>query len=205
MATGKISTTHSTIFSRSTPNSSSKDDKAGSLSTTATNNTVSKKQRTVDDYIVRQRVTPSKAKHITKLICNVIVGDLRPVNLVEGNHFQKLIKELAAGYELPSGTTFTRRIEDSYLECKQKIINRLKVFKNISLTTDMWTNINNESFLGITAHSIDATTFSLHSYVLATKQVMDSHTGDNLVTWIEQILEDFEVSPYQVDAVVSDN
>ena len=169
------------MFSRSSPNLCNKDDKSGSSSTSATNNTVSKKQRTVDDYVDRQTVTPSKAKRILKLICKVIVGDLRPVNLVEGSHFQKLIKELAPGYELLCGTTFTRRIEDLYLECKQTITDRLKMYKNISLTTNMWNNTNNESFLEVTAYSIDPTTFLLHSYVLATKQVMDSHTDDNLV------------------------
>ena len=55
---------------------------------------------------------PSKAKTetITKLITNVIVGDLRPVSLVEGKHFKTLINYLAPGYVIPSRHTFTRQI-----------------------------------------------------------------------------------------------
>ena len=55
---------------------------------------------------------PSKAKTetITKLITNVIVGDLRPVSLVEGKHFKTLINHLEPSYAIPSRHTFTSKL-----------------------------------------------------------------------------------------------
>ncbi|XP_077972397.1 E3 SUMO-protein ligase ZBED1-like [Styela clava] len=74
-------------------------------------------------------VTPAKSKKITELILNTIIGDLRPIGLVEGENFKKLIKELAPGYEMPSRRTLTRNIEEKFLNCKKeirKVLNRVK-------------------------------------------------------------------------------
>ena len=48
---------------------------------------------------VRTPVNPAHSKKITELILNTIVSDLRPISLVEGKNFKKLINELAPGYD----------------------------------------------------------------------------------------------------------
>jgi len=88
------------------------------------------------DRFVKHTVTSYMAQHITKLISSVVVRGLHPITLVEGNHFRKLINELAPGYELPSRYTFTRKMENLYASqhLKKKLCSNL----HISLTTDMW-------------------------------------------------------------------
>ena len=76
--------------------------------------------------------------------------------------------------------------------------------KFAAFTTDMWSNTKRESFLGLTIHFIDKN-YKLVNLVLATKEVNEEHSGDNLVAWLEAILEEYEVSPHQIVGVVTDN
>lgn len=159
------------------------------------------------DLFLNRPVTLNLSKKITQLITNVIVGDLWPINLVEGHHFRQLINALVPGYSMPSRTNFTQRVEDSFLQAKQVIKTRLKTCKALTLTTDLWSSCTMQSYLGVTAHFIDVEVpdFKLCNLVLATKEVLQSHTGDNLAAWLEAILLDYEIAPAQVIATVTDN
>ena len=147
------------------------------------------------------------AKQITKLITNVIVGDLRLINLVDGDNFRQLMHELAPGYNIPipSRRTISRNIEDQLVQCKIKLKNLLKNGSHVALTTDMWTNIKMHSFLGVTAHFIDTDTFKLVNMVIATKEVNDMHSAKNIVSWLETVLSEYELSPHQVFTITTDN
>ena len=134
---------------------------------------VVRKQRSIGEFSLTP-VTPARAKKITKFVMNVIIGDMRPLSLVEGENFKALIHELAPGYTLPSRRTITRLIEDEYVLCKTAIRRALSDVRVISLTVDMWSNIKMQSFLGITAHFIRADDFRLISLVIATREVKNN-------------------------------
>ena len=55
------------------------------------------------------------------MITQVIIKDLRPINLVNGKGFQELIAYLEPGYRLPSDTHFTHLIERKYAAVKEKV------------------------------------------------------------------------------------
>ncbi|XP_077969270.1 E3 SUMO-protein ligase ZBED1-like [Styela clava] len=61
-----------------------------------------------------------------------------------------------------------------------------------------------EAYLGITAHYVDVK-FNLCSCVLSVKPLDDRHTAKNICEWVEEVLNDFGVSPHAVCAAVSDN
>ena len=69
----------------------------------------------------------------------------------------------------------------------------------------LWLNIKIACFQRVTAHYLDPTDFILHCAVLATKQIVDSHNGKNLVEWTEDVLSTCSISAYQVTAVATDN
>ena len=161
------------------------------------------KQQKLTSY-ARTPVTPSQAIVIDGLILNTIVGDLRPINLVEGEHFKKLMNYLVPGYDIPSRKTMMKNIEDKWADGQSKMRALLANVKFAAFTTDMWSNTKRESFLGLTIHFIDKN-YKLVNLVLATKEVNEEHSGDNLVAWLEAILEEYEVSPHQIVGVVTDN
>jgi len=156
------------------------------------------------DRYLHQPVRPSQATKITKLIMNVIVGDLRPINLVEGENFKLLIEHLAPGYDLPSRMTFTRQLDNMLVKCKRKITSILSKAHHISITSDLWSSVRQQSYVGVTAHCLDAN-MEVQTFVLATKQVVNSHTGENVAEWIESVIADYSISPDQIFAVVTDN
>ena len=158
------------------------------------------------DAFIRKAVSPQQSNKITSLILNVIVGDLGPINLIEGKHFQALIGYLAPGYTLPSRQTFTRKIEKKEKACKEKIKTKLAAQKHLAITTDIWTSLRMQSYITVTAHHLstsDKTT--MQNYVLDTRQVMEGHTGNNVVQWIEEILSEYSVPPEKIVGLVTDN
>ncbi|XP_077965857.1 zinc finger BED domain-containing protein 4-like isoform X2 [Styela clava] len=140
---------------------------------------------------------------ITSLLVNMIVGDMRPVNMVHGTNFTKLMGYIEPNYKIPSRQFFTREIEARYVNCKLKLIDFLKSVENKALTMDTWSSPKMESYIGITCHFWAGR--DIKSYVLATCQVIDSHTGENIASWICTSMEVFAIPPSKVVAVVTDN
>ena len=64
-----------------------------------------------------------------------------------------------------------------------------------------------QSYITVTAHHLSATSddTTILNYVLATKQVMEGHTGSNIVQWLKEILTDYCVPPEKVVGMVTDN
>ena len=75
----------------------------------------------------------------------------------------------------------------------------------ITLTTDAWTSIATEAYLGVTCHYINDN-WEMVSFVLCTKPLEDRHTAENIARWIEEVAEKFDFSLLDdVLAIVHDN
>ncbi|XP_077972201.1 E3 SUMO-protein ligase ZBED1-like [Styela clava] len=149
-------------------------------------------------------ILPAQQEKITSLVVDFIVKDMRPLSTIEGTHFKRLMGHVAPNYSLPSRRTITRRVEEEYCEKKMELKRLLENIKHMSLTFDAWTSVKMEAYLGITAHYVDAK-FNLCSCVLSVKPLDDRHTAKNICEWVEEVLNDFGVSPHAVCAAVSDN
>ena len=86
------------------------------------------------DAFIRKLMSPQQSNKIASLILNVIVGDLRSINIVEGEHFKALIEYLAPGYSLPSRQTF-QKIEKNEKAFKEKIKTKLAAQQHLAITT----------------------------------------------------------------------
>ena len=115
-----------------------------------------------------------------------IVGDMRPISVVEGQYFRELISYVEPNYDMPSRRTFGLRIEELFAMSKEKLKYRLADVDNTLVTFDAWTNIKMESFMGVTGHYIDEH-FKLHSCLLSCNLLDDRYTTQNYVTWIEDV------------------
>ncbi|KAF3840380.1 hypothetical protein F7725_019097 [Dissostichus mawsoni] len=83
--------------------------------------------------------------------------------------------------------------------------NLKKRSSKITLTTDAWTSIATEAYLGVTCHYINEN-WEMVSFVLCTKPLEDRQTGDNIALWIEEVAEKFDFSLHDdVQAIVHDN
>ncbi|KAL3971429.1 mitogen-activated protein kinase binding protein 1 [Sarotherodon galilaeus] len=151
------------------------------------------KQKSLEDYCQRRSTpcTPQEVAVLTESVLSMILKDMRPLAVVEGEGFKEMLTTFQPGYTLPS------RLEKLRNELK-------KVTSKISLTTDAWTSLVTESYLGVTCHFINDN-WDLLSFNLATLPVEERHTAENLASWLEKVAEKFHISLHNVLAIVHDN
>ncbi|KAI4806410.1 hypothetical protein KUCAC02_017236 [Chaenocephalus aceratus] len=81
------------------------------------------KQRTLPSYLGKEaQCTPQKAAELSKRILRVIVKDMRPLSLVEGEAFIDMIEYACPGFKCPSRWWFTKQLEKAY----QRVLDDLK-------------------------------------------------------------------------------
>ncbi|XP_039261082.2 E3 SUMO-protein ligase ZBED1-like [Styela clava] len=194
-----------TSASKKSSNSNSSSISAGSQNLSFSETETSRMKQTILPYRNLQHVTPMEAKRIDDGIVNMVVGDLRPINIVSGRYFQNLVAMLAPpGYTIPSRQTITTKVEDLYREKKEVVMNELLNATYVALTTDAWTSIKHESYLCVTAHILSQD-FNINSFVLSTKQLDDKQTGENIAGWIQEIVSDFGVPFSKIVSITTDN
>ena len=174
------------------------------LDTRDASNEVKSKQRKIISYTRNLVCSSTRSIAITELIAYVIIKDLGPVNLVNGQGFQKLIAYLEPGYKLPSATHFNKVIEHKYEETKQKLKDTMQEVGGLSITADLWCSMANDAYLSLTAHFI-TDEWAMRSICLGTIPVSDRHTGVNIVSWIEDKLAEFSIDPVRVVGFVHDS
>ena len=73
-----------------------------------------------------------------------------------------------------------------------------------AVTTDGWTSRANHSYLSLTVHYIDDE-WTLQSHLLETHQFAQAHTGDNLASELEGMLETWKLPAIKLSATTTDN
>ncbi|CAJ1057872.1 PREDICTED: zinc finger BED domain-containing protein 1-like, partial [Xyrichtys novacula] len=123
----------------------------------------------------------------------MLVTDMRPISMVEGEGFKALIKTLHPGYVLPS--RWVNCFNACYVvfeicfECK---------------TADAWTSVATKAYLGITCHYI-GDNWEMESVCLTTLPLQDRHTASNIADWLEEVVAKYEIPVTRVAAIVHDN
>ncbi|CAL8282766.1 unnamed protein product [Gadus morhua 'NCC'] len=81
---------------------------------------------------------------MSKKILRVIVKDMRPLSLVEGEAFIDIIEYACPGFKCPSRSWFTKQLEKAYQHALEDLKKDLKKRSSkITLTTDAWTKVTN--------------------------------------------------------------
>ena len=88
---------------------------------------------------------------------------------------------------IPCKKTFTKKNFTNSLrnDCVELLVSSSTSF---DLTTDCWTSLVTQSFIGITIHFI-ADKFNLKSYTLANEELPVSHNADNLAAALKRVFE----------------
>lgn len=89
---------------------------------------------------------------------------MRPVNIVSGEGFKQLVEFLEPGYSLPKRDTVMYAITSKYNTTKETLLDKIKSCTALSLTMDIWTSNQMESYMTVTAHFI-SNDWRLHSFI----------------------------------------
>lgn len=165
-----------------------------------------KRQLTLDD--VNERGKPMKAAkydQITNCIVKWIAQDCRPVNIVEDHGLQELIRAASGSetYVLPSRKTVNTRVAMLYESEKVKVQLLLDGAQHVGLTTDYWTSVANESFLGVTAHFLD-NKWDYHAVVIGVYAMEERHFAEAVSRHIRSVINDWMLTT-KVTTIGTDN
>uniref|UniRef100_A0A2S2R1Y5 Zinc finger BED domain-containing protein 1 n=1 Tax=Sipha flava TaxID=143950 RepID=A0A2S2R1Y5_9HEMI len=133
----------------------------------------------------------------------MITTDYQPLSIVENVGFLEYSKQLQPLYTPPSRKLLTTKLlPDQYNVIYLKLKYMLENVNYVSITTDMWTSDSTRSYITVTCHFI----FSdcLYSPVLATKEVIDSHTGKNITSALSNIFNEWNIIN-KIITIVSDS
>ncbi|XP_077062361.1 E3 SUMO-protein ligase ZBED1-like [Siphateles boraxobius] len=168
--------------------------------------TAGKKQQTMRGFLMgNASCTPQQAAVLTDSILNMLVTDMRPLSMVEDDGFTKMIHTLNPGYTLPSRTHFTKLMERKYEETFKEVKTAINTNNSkLALTTDVWTSVATEAYLGVTCHYI-TDDWDMQSICLTTMPLHDRHTASNIAECLEQVVARFEIPPSKIIAIVHDN
>ena len=112
-------------------------------------------QGTVDRYLVHTDKLTSNSQRYKALVeacADFITKDMRPVSVVDGIGFLKLMQIAEPRFTVPCRKTIMKMIDEKYRTLKHSIHGEIAQQRNISLTTDMWTSRRGDGYISLTCH-----------------------------------------------------
>ena len=147
--------------------------------------------------------TPAKAVVLTDSILNMLVTDMCPLSMVEDGGFKMMISTFHPNYEHLSRTFFTKQLNKKYEDIKDMTKKALQETDSVALTTDIWTCVATEAYMGVKCHYLK--NWKMVSHCLSTMPLEERHTAANIAEWIEEVIAKFSIPPEKIKAVVHDN
>ena len=92
---------------------------------------------------------------INDALVNFIAGDLIPLSIVESTRFHSFIGRLDPKYQLSTRKHLSNKIiKEKYIILRENLTKEFEKVHSVSLTTDLWSNRQMRSYIGITGHYI---------------------------------------------------
>lgn len=145
------------------------------------------------------------SKLVDKLIGEMICMDFQNLNIVEDIGFKKLIKELVPTYNPPNRKTVVKEILPVlYENVSNELRQTLAKCKYVSVSVELWSNQNIETFLTLTVHYYSNEKYK--SSVLHTERINTEHNSSrDLATVMHTILNDHWQIFQKITAIVTDD
>ena len=144
-----------------------------------------------------------RSREITRMLAEFVARDLRPVALTEGKGFLQFVRTLEPGYQMPSRKTLMKELHVMQGEVQASVASGLEKSKFVSLTTDFWTSLANDSYLGVTVHLVTSD-WELKSCVLQTREVKERHTAVNVAGELRSVAGEWKIAD-KIVATTTDN
>ena len=146
----------------------------------------------------------SRRSAIDSALVSMIVNDMQPVSICEDQGFIQLVHQLDSRYPIPSRRTLMREmLPKRYDEKRLEIQTVLNDVSSVSLTTDIWSSIQNIGYMTITAHCLTAK-WDLKSLVLQTRELTEAHTGAYIASTLQDSADEWHIAD-KVVGIATDN
>ena len=145
---------------------------------------------------------------LTEAVCYYIAKDMLPLDTVSGEGFLHMIKEFEPRYNPPGRKALTTNYLPSlYQQEMDRVKASLGDATSFAMTTDIWSSRANDNYISYTFHYIvdDGHDFIMKSHLLEVHKFPDSHTGENIMVELEEVLSRWSSSCSNLAAFVTDN
>lgn len=165
-------------------------------------------QSTISNFIEQKQqkweTTHHKSKLIDEAILRFICLSAHPLSLTEQSGFEDMISILCPSYKLKSREYMTELLSEKYKQKYLEVKSSLQLNGYFSFTTDLWQSKNKKkSFLSVTCHFIDEN-FNRCWKLIGIEPVFEEHTALTISNKIDNVLNDFSISPSQVHIFMRD-
>lgn len=133
---------------------------------------------------------------------DMVVKDCQLFSLVEDEGFRAFVGKLDPTYILPTTNSLNHMVEDKYKALKEKIKEDLKKVACVSLTSDMWTSENMDTFMGVTCHFLQKG--KLQSRLLGVSKFPQSDTADSFKEAQELLIADWGLK-HKLVCIITNN
>ncbi|GBC43231.1 zinc finger BED domain-containing protein RICESLEEPER 2-like [Rhizophagus irregularis DAOM 181602=DAOM 197198] len=145
-----------------------------------------------------------KNAEFVKLLIKWIVIDMLPFSLVDSVYFNEFIQKLNPKFRCPGRTTLKNEIMSEFKSRREHIVDFVKdIPGRCSITTDIWSSIKNEAFIGVTIHFI-TNEWKLKHFTLEVLRITGSHTGNAIYEILNKLLVDFDLKQ-KIISITTDN
>ncbi|XP_061359775.1 zinc finger BED domain-containing protein RICESLEEPER 2-like [Gastrolobium bilobum] len=139
-----------------------------------------------------------------EMFSEAIIEHGMPFKFAEYKKFRRWHSYLCPDLIHISRNTLKKEVFSSYLKEKEKLKNTLATIRNrICLTSDLWTAVNGNGYICLTAHYVD-TKWKLNNKILNFCHVPPPHTGFELSQQILDMLKDWEIEK-KIFSITLDN
>ncbi|XP_063799800.1 zinc finger BED domain-containing protein 4-like isoform X2 [Pseudophryne corroboree] len=140
---------------------------------------------------------------VTQAVVDMVCKDSQPTYIVENAGFNNLLKTLAPHYDVPTRKSINQHVMEKY-NTLSGIMRKKLVNKKCTLTTDVWTDDQMQSFLSLTIHAYDED--ELLSGTIGVLPLEEGHTSESLAERLKQCCLEWGIRPETEDvtAIVTD-
>lgn len=164
-----------------------------------------KRQKTINEsyaFLNSFKEGGQKSEKITYAIMCMVCKDNQPLSIVEDKGFVHLMNVVAPNFKIPSREEISRRIFLLYDSMKTMFIDKLKNVQHFALTTDIWTDTQTRSHIGITIHFVD--NFIINSGLLDIFELDEKHTSEYIASKLIEVCDQWSISTTSIVAVTTD-
>ncbi|XP_022023640.1 zinc finger BED domain-containing protein RICESLEEPER 1-like [Helianthus annuus] len=136
-----------------------------------------------------------------EVIAHMIMVHELPFSFVEYDLFNVLMKEANPSYTKISRAMVKQDCISAYGIARKRIQKLLNLVNSCSITTDMWTSIQNIHYMVVTCHFVDSD-FKLHKCILNFVEVPPPYTGIRIHDCLYECLKEWKIEKKDVTLTV---
>lgn len=133
-----------------------------------------------------------KSEKIIHAIMFMICKDNQPLSIVEDEGFKYLMKTVSPNFKVPNRRYISSKIFEKYDAMKEIFMKKLKNVQYFTLTTDIWTDIQTRSYIGVTVHFVDQ--YKFNAALLRVNELDERHTSEYIATKLVDVCVEWNIT-----------